>query len=257
MMASIRAVLIDHSPSVRGEIEHALRQKDGIKIIGSVGDGASALEILQTESVDVVITDLILSGLDGFSFIEAIHHQKLMKKPKVIVLTALTQDELIRRSLSLGVDYYMLKPCDPVVLYQRIVELLSHHQEPPPLRCQNSEYAAPNSFDERISNILLSVGIPAHIKGYHFLRNAIKNVVDNPNLINKITKELYPMVALHFHSSPTKVERAIRHAIEVAWSREKIENINDLFGIKIYRKNEKPTNSEFIALIADRFAIWH
>ncbi len=110
-------------------------------------------------------------------------------------------------------------------------------------------------LEEKISNIFITVGIPAHIKGYQFLREAIKLAVKQPEIINSITKELYPRVADQFSTSPSKVERAIRHAIEVAWNRGKIENINAVFGIKVYSNNEKPTNGEFIALVADKMLI--
>ncbi|HEY8424243.1 MAG TPA: sporulation initiation factor Spo0A C-terminal domain-containing protein, partial [Clostridia bacterium] len=111
------------------------------------------------------------------------------------------------------------------------------------------------STDEKITNIFISVGIPAHIKGYHFLREAIKMTIENPEIINSITKKLYPSIAKKFDTSSSKVERAIRHAIEVAWNRGKIENINSLFGVKVYNSNEKPTNGEFIALVADKMLI--
>ena len=151
--------------------------------------------------------------------------------------------------MSLGADYYMRKPCSFTALKVRAKELLDGDRP----KVSANRYS--REMDERISNIFITVGIPAHIKGYQFLREAIKMAVENPDIINSITKRLYPEVAKRFSTSPSKVERAIRHAIEVAWNRGKIENINSLFGVKVYGHNEKPTNGEFIALVADKMIL--
>ena len=164
---------------------------------------------------------------------------------KFIVLSALSQDVFINRAITLGADYYLVKPCSAKTLEERIRFLKSGRKES----------TVDKAIEERITNIFITVGIPAHIKGYQFLREAIKMAVDNPEVINSITKQLYPSVAERFSTSASKVERAIRHAIEVAWNRGKIENINSLFGVKVYNHNEKPTNGEFIALVADKMLL--
>ena len=211
-----------------------------------------AFEFLKSNNVDVVVTDIILKGHDGFELIEKIKQSN--SKTKIIVLSALSNDAFISKAMNLGANYYMIKPYVQDVMIKRIKEVLEEKVEK-----SNSE----NNFDreqlkvieEKITNIFITVGIPAHIKGYQFLREAIKMAIYNPEIINSITKKLYPSIAEKFETTSSKVERAIRHAIEVAWNRGKIENINTLFGIKVYSNNEKPTNGEFIALVADKMIL--
>ena len=148
----------------------------------------------------------------------------------------------------------MIKPISPQVLADRITDLYVTYTTPVQARA-STETIKNKALEERISNIFITVGIPAHIKGYQFLREAIKMAINSPEIINSITKELYPSIASKFETSASKVERAIRHAIEVAWNRGKIENINSVFGIKVYTNNEKPTNGEFIALVADKMLL--
>ena len=148
----------------------------------------------------------------------------------------------------------MAKPYKPELVFTRLKEILTDVKQTSKIN-QNSNRILSRALDEKISNIFITVGIPAHIKGYQFLREAIKMAIDNPEIINSITKKLYPSIAVRFDTTPSKVERAIRHAIEVAWNRGKIENINTLFGIKVYSNNEKPTNGEFIALVADKMLL--
>ena len=169
-------------------------------------------------------------------------------------MSALSGEGFIQKAITMGVNYYMVKPVDYSLLENRIVEVvrgdfISVKDEPSITPVKTKQ------LDEKITNIFITVGIPAHIKGYQFLREAIKMAIDTPEIINSITKRLYPSIADKFETSASKVERAIRHAIEVAWNRGKIENINSLFGIKVYCSNEKPTNGEFIALVADKMLI--
>ena len=173
------------------------------------------------------------------------------KCPKLIITSALVHEGFISKALSLGVNYYINKPCSIEVLIKRINDVVN-------MTNSNNTQTNRNTsriIDEKISNIFITVGIPAHIKGYHFLREAIKMAIDTPEIINSITKKLYPAIAEKFETSASKVERAIRHAIEVAWNRGKIENINSIFGLKVYTSNEKPTNGEFIALVADKMLL--
>ena len=159
-------------------------------------------------------------------------------------------DGFINKAISMGASYYCIKPFDFETLKDRIEDIMSENKSGG--RVYNGKT---NQIEEKITNIFITVGIPAHIKGYQFLREAIKLAIANPEIINSITKKLYPTIAEKYSTSASKVERAIRHAIEVAWNRGKIENINNLFGIKVYSSNEKPTNGEFIALVADKMLI--
>ena len=220
--------------------------KDEIEILGSSNNGLTALEEIKTLKPDVIVLDIVLSNLDGFMLIEKIKGISSYS-PKFIVTSALCHEGFISKAMSMGVSLYVNKPCPLDTILDKVVEVYKAKVEVLPK--QN------RVIDEKISNIFITVGIPAHIKGYQFLREAIKMAIDTPEIINSITKKLYPAIAEKFDTSASKVERAIRHAIEVAWNRGKIENINSIFGLKVYTSNEKPTNGEFIALVADKMIL--
>ena len=244
---NIRVLVVDENADTRKIIEESLSREFDLKFIDA--NGVLALREIEGQPPDVIITDVVLSGIDGFSLIEKINTLNI--KSKIIVLTNLMQEGFINKALNLGVSYYMIKPFDASVLKSRIYDVLEHSK----VRTNNVVVTRNKNLEEKITNIFITVGIPAHIKGYQFLREAIKMAIDNPDIINSITKKLYPSIAEKFETSASKVERAIRHAIEVAWNRGKIENINSLFGIKVYSNNEKPTNGEFIALVADKMLL--
>ena len=257
-MLRTKIMLVDDNDQLRGILKEYFQRQDDIEVVGEAADGESALQILENAEVDVMILDIIIPYMDGFSVLERIKAIDSNKRPKVIMLSALGQEEIIRRCCNLDAKYYMVKPFDLSVLHKRIqtVAGIENNTFPP-----SKNNAVPvrstevHSLNEKITSIFLMIGIPAHIKGYHFLREAIRTVIDTPEIINKITKELYPGIAKKFETSSSKVERAIRHAIEVAWTRGKIENLNSIFGYNIYSSNDKPTNGEFIALIADRMRL--
>jgi len=190
--------------------------------------------------------NIIMPELDGYGVLSNIDYSMYEKRPKIIVISQLVGDAFIMKAMDYGASYYMLKPVKTEILIDRIKELTEDSRQSRKVN---------KGMDEKIANIFLSVGIPAHIKGYQFLREAIKMAIDDPDIINSITKRLYPSIAKIYDTSASKVERAIRHAIEVAWNRGKIENINSIFGIKVYSSNDKPTNGEFIALVADKMLI--
>ena len=168
---------------------------------------------------------------------------------KFFVHSALSQETFVEKAMKLGAIYYLAKPFNGDVFLKRLKESTTVIAKNQPSKSGTRE------LDEKISNIFITVGIPAHIKGYQFLREAIKMAISEPEIINSITKKLYPSIAKKFDTSSSKVERAIRHAIEVAWNRGKIENINSLFGVKVYSDNDKPINGEFIALVADKMLL--
>ena len=248
----LKIMLIDNVASTRENTKQMINKSNDAVVKSDFDDAISALEYLKSNEIDVVVTDLVLPKLDGFSFLDELSQMNLNHSPKVIVTSAISSDELIERALKLGASYYMIKPIDDSVLLKRIKQrsnFTATTQVTEPRKIKNK------ALEEKITNIFITVGIPAHIKGYQFLREAIKMAIDNPEIINSITKKLYPSIAERFDTSASKVERAIRHAIEVAWNRGKIENINTLFGIRVYSNNEKPTNGEFIALVADKMLI--
>jgi len=250
-----RIMLVDDNEEFVAELKNFFAASDKFEVAGVAENGVKAVQLFQSIKPDVMLLDLVMPQMDGFSVLERI--QKAGSK--VIVVSALSQDVFIHKAMNLGADYYMQKPVSLSNLADRVTDAMS--PAPSPARPASSNPPSSQrlvrhgSLDEKITNIFITVGIPAHIKGYHFLREAIKMAIDNPEIINNITKKLYPDVAGKFNTSPSKVERAIRHAIEVAWNRGKIENINTLFGVRVYGHNEKPTNGEFIALVADKMLL--
>lgn len=255
----IKVVVLDNNLQMIDHIEENIRDNN-LNIVGKFDNVEETLTFIKNNKVDIVLTDIVLPKEDGFSFLNKLNSLHLPSAPKVIILSALSNDNFISKALSLGACYYMVKPCDYITLKERIVEFTYNRFDESKVVETTTRTTTINpiknkQLEERISNIFITVGIPAHIKGYQFLREAIKMAIDNPEIINSITKKLYPSIAERFDTSSSKVERAIRHAIEVAWNRGKIENINNLFGIRVYTNNEKPTNGEFIALVADKMLI--
>ena len=220
--------------------------------VAHVGDdGNEGIRRILQEKPDMVITDMFLKGTDGCGVMQAV--KKTWPTTKIIAI-GFANDELTEKALNYGANYYLTKPFSVSAGIERIRECLKEdHKE------EGREYAAkkrkPITIDEKISEIFISIGIPPHIKGYSYLREGIKLTVDKPYIINSVTKELYPTIAKTFDTTPSKVERAIRHAIEVAWNRGRIDAINAIFGTRIYLGTEKPTNSEFIALVADKLIL--
>ena len=247
MSNTINIVLADENEQTMDELVQSL-PKDKFNVLGLATDGASLLELIREKRPDVVVMDLLLPQLDGFAVIEKIKQEEI--NTNIIIQSTLSMNGFINKAMSLGAKYYVIKPFKASVLVERIKDICFNQD-------RNLSNAIVNSghVEEKITNIFITVGIPAHIKGYQFLREAIKLAIANPEIINCITKKLYPSIAEKFSTTASKVERAIRHAIEVAWNRGKIENINNLFGLKVYSSNEKPTNGEFIALVADKMLI--
>lgn len=241
-------MLADENKEIISSMQKVFTE-DKFNIISTSFDGESLISSLKENTPDILIMDLVLSKLDGFSVLEYIKKENL--QTNVFIYSSLTLDGFINKAVSLGAKYYAIKPIDLNLLKDRVIEVVENGK----MGANKSNNIVSNQMEEKITNIFITVGIPAHIKGYQFLREAIKLAIVNPEIINSITKKLYPTIADKYDTSASKVERAIRHAIEVAWNRGKIENINNLFGIKVYSSNEKPTNGEFIALVADKMLI--
>lgn len=217
------------------------KKNDKFELVGASSDGEIVVNDVVKLQPDILVMEVMLAKLDGFAVFDKIKIMK-DKAPKVIFISNLSHSGFVTKALQMGASYFMIKPITPENLETRINEILS----------SNISNQDNKQLDEKISNIFISIGIPAHIKGYQFLREAVKLAVEEPEIISSITKKLYPTIAERFETSSSKVERGMRHAIEVAWNRGKIENINNIFGLKIYNRNEKPTNGELIALIADK-----
>ena len=221
------------------------------EVIGTSTDGISALSPLAERKPDFLITVLVLLGYDGLRVMEKI--KELGIKTKIIVLSALTREEIVAKAIGLGASYFMAKPYKFSILKERMKAI----QEEKKVEKKDLTIGGTRdvSLEEKISKIFINVGIPPHIKGYSFLREGVRLAVEDPEIINNITKRLYPSIGEKYNTSASKVERAIRHAIEVAWNRGRIESINNILGVRAYIGSEKPTNGEFIALVADKMLL--
>lgn len=239
--------VLQESRSVAEDLAETLK-KANFEIAGASCDGLVALQEIEKSEPEYLITGIIAFTIDG---LEVIKRLKAMKNPiKIVVVSAITREEVIQRAMDLGAEYYMVKPIDRAVLADRLDEL---GDKVAGKTFKNEDKRS--NIDEKISKIFISVGIPPHIKGYVYLREGVKMAIDKPQIINNITKQLYPGIGEKYDTSASKVERAIRHAIEVAWNRGRIESINSVFGVRAYVGSEKPTNGEFIALVADKMIL--
>ena len=252
-MSEYRVIIADGNAQFRRRTAEFFRTDKELIRVEEAADGAAALAKMREEHFDVLITELVMPKLDGLDLLDQFKTESMNRPSVIIMVSYMRNDSLLQRAFAKGANYVMLKPVEPEFLYKRMKDLLEACSVEKDLGF--APKAGVKSLDEKITSIFLSVGIPAHIKGYHFLREAIRMVYYKPELISRITRELYPGIAKRFDTTASKVERAIRHAIEVSWTRGKIENINKLFGFNVYGKNDKPTNGEFIALVADKLII--
>lgn len=255
----LKVLVADDNREFNGLLTSYLEMEPDFEIIGSAYNGKEALELIKEKVPDVLLLDIIMPHLDGIGVLEALARMELDHRPYVIMLTAFGHENITRRAVELGAAYYILKPFSMDTLADRIRQLngtATPAPSTPPLSgSKKSSRRAP--LEEEVTEILHQIGIPAHIKGYLYLRDAIITVVEDIDLLGSVTKVLYPGIAVRFNTTPSRVERAIRHAIEVAWSRNNIEIIKKYFGYTIKTEKGKPTNSEFIAMMADRLRLNH
>ncbi|SDL55105.1 two-component system, response regulator, stage 0 sporulation protein A [Dendrosporobacter quercicolus] len=244
----IRVAIADDNREFVGIIQEYLSQQPDIDLIGVAYNGEEILTIIEEKKPDVVILDIIMPHLDGIGVLERINEFN-GRRPKIIMLTAFGQESITQRVVELGADYYILKPFNMEVISNRIRQLASTITSQRPVIAQALK-ARP--MDLEVTNIIREIGIPAHIKGYQYLRDAIMMIITEIELLGAVTKVLYPMIAEKYSTTPSRVERAIRHAIEVAWGRGNMDMINRIFGYTIKLEKGKPTNSEFMAMIADK-----
>lgn len=252
-------------------MEFINRQED-MEVIKVAGNGEEACGMIQEVEPDIVILDVIMPYLDGIGVLERVATMNLEKRPLFVMLSAVGQDKITERALSLGAEYYIVKPFDMDTLVNRIRQLknmalvgnnniivspstASSANSSKQLLAKPKSAPSPHNLETQVTQVIHEIGVPAHIKGYQYLRDAIIMVINDMDILNSITKQLYPSIAKQYNTTPSRVERAIRHAIEVAWSRGKMDTIDMLFGYTVNNGKGKPTNSEFIALIADRLRL--
>jgi len=244
-----------------------LEQEDDMEVIGIARDGDEAFNMIKTTMPDVAILDVIMPHLDGLGVLEKIEASDLSKKPLCIMLSAVGQDKITQKAIGLGAQYYIVKPFEIQVLIKRIKELkyyqpvqtkftyMSREIKTPYIEIADESKKNQENLEALVTNVIHEVGVPAHIKGYQYLREAIMMVVTDIDIINQITKQLYPEIAQKYKTTPSRVERAIRHAIEVAWGRGQADTVENIFGYTVSAAKGKPTNSEFIAMIADKLRL--
>lgn len=254
------AIADDNERMVRllGDI---VRSDEELQVIGTAKDGVEAYELIKTAEPDVVLLDIVMQKMDGLGVMEKVNKDSTIKKhPAFIMISAIGQEKITEDAFRLGADYYIMKPFDNDMVISRIKDVKNRNVARPSEVRKVQPYEKREELKERnleadVTAIIHEIGVPAHIKGYQYLREAIIMSVNDIDMLNSITKILYPTIAKKFQTTPSRVERAIRHAIEVAWSRGKMDTIDALFGYTINNGKGKPTNSEFIALIADKIRL--
>ncbi len=239
-------IIADNTEEFCASLNVALKRAEGFQVVGTASDGEQAIRMVQDKHPDVLVLDLMLPKQDGLSVLKAI--STMERKPVTLATSRFITDYVANAAANLGVRYLMLKPCDMGTLVAHLEEIRG---------CRNQK-AAPRgttNIESMVTSIIHEIGVPAHIKGYQYLREAIIIAVNDMDVINAITKVLYPQVAKTFQTTPSRVERAIRHAIEVAWDRGDLDTLQRFFGYTVSNTKGKPTNSEFIALIADKLQL--
>lgn len=263
-MEKTKILIADDNREFCDILSKFLSMDNDFEVVGIAKDGLEALDKLTREHPDVLILDIIMPHLDGLGVLEGLHKLNLEEIPKIVVLSAVGQDQITQKAIQLGADYYVVKPFDFKVFIKRLKQIVGSDSAAE-VMTKNDYIKIPTSnavnvnitrsLEARITNVIHEIGVPAHIKGYSYLREAIAMVIEDMELLGAVTKELYPNIAKKYNTTPSRVERAIRHAIEVAWTRGKIDTIDKIFGYTVNNNKGKPTNSEFIAMVADKLRL--
>ena len=254
-MAHLNVAIGDDNERILEILGEIVDSDKELNLVGKANNGEEMFQIIKSKQPDVVLLDLIMPKMDGLSVMDEVARDKNLKKsPHFIVITAVGQEKITEDAFRKGASYYIMKPFQNETVLRRIKyiqsEVQSDNQKPINVTI-NVEDAPQDNLENKVTNMIHEIGIPAHIKGYHYLRDAIMMAVEDMDVLNAITKIMYPEVAKKHHTTSSRVERAIRHAIEVAWSRGKVDMLDKMFSYTINYGKGKPTNSEFIALLAD------
>lgn len=259
-MEKLNVAIADDNERMAALLDTIVSSDEELEVVGKAGNGEDLINIIKEKKPDVVLLDMIMPKLDGLAVMDRVNHEPNLKKPAFIVISAVSQEKMTEDAFELGADYYILKPFDNETVLNRIKKVRQVKQRSLTKPNRQNAYENRTEYRERnleadVTNIIHEVGVPAHIKGYQYLRDAIIMSVEDVEMLNSITKILYPTIAKRHQTTPSRVERAIRHAIEVAWSRGKMDTIDALFGYTVNNGKGKPTNSEFIALITDKIRL--
>ena len=261
-MSKLNVVIADDNENMLVTMAELLASDEDINIVGLAKDGELACQLIKEKEPDIVLLDLIMPGVDGLSVMEKVQKNNCLRNnPRFIIISGINNEMVTEDAMSLGASYYIMKPFDNEMLLNRIkriggtiqnrISLFPTYGYREPVKEEIDEI----DLENEVTNIIHEVGVPAHIKGYQYLREAILMCIEDMDMLNSITKILHPEIAKHYQTTPSRVERAIRHAIEVAWNRGKMDTIDNLFGYTIDTGKGKPTNSEFIALISDKIRL--
>lgn len=245
----IRVLVCDDNLQFCQLLREFVESQPDMELVGLAHQGLEVLDAIRNEEPDVVILDVVMPHLDGLGVLEAMNEMSLPRRPRVVILSAFGQERLTQRMARLGADYYILKPFSLDILATRLRQLAEGDARAAEPRATTG---GGRDLDAEVTAMIQELGVPAHLKGYRYLREAILLVIDQAELLGSITKGLYPRIARLYSSTPSRVERSIRHAIELAWTRGNQEALRELFGQAKLRDRGKPTNSEFIAMVADR-----
>ena len=269
-MENVNVVIVDDNPMILNTLDEVISSEAGLSVIGRADNGKDAIDMIKDTQPDVVLLDLVMPQMDGITVVENIKKKtSMLKNPAFIILSAVGGEQMTEEAFQAGANYFLMKPFDKDILVNKIRRIGKRPVRPvpgkvleAPLKAATPEEAAMNReeymkehLETDITKMLHELGIPAHIKGSQYLRDAISMVVRDREMMEAVTKILYPEIAKKNYTSSSRVERAIRHAIEVAWGRGSLEVIDELFGYTISTGKGKPTNSEFIALIADKICL--
>lgn len=264
-MTMLNVAIAEDNPKTMEVLNEMLEKESGVQIVGRAQTGEDALEMIKTTKPDVVLMDVIMPGMDGISVMEQVKNtEDLEKKPSFIVVSAAGSENVTEDAFRMGASYFIMKPFKPEVIMDKLHGIAGFGLKPGSFHMtasrkikpyeNQSEYMAQN-LENDITQMLHEIGVPAHIKGYQYLRDAIAESVNDQEMLTSVTKVLYPTIAKKHQTTSSRVERAIRHAIEVAWSRGKMDTINAIFGYTVSNGKGKPTNSEFIALLSDKIRL--
>ena len=246
----LKIVILESNEELLEDMRATFERDAAFAVCGVSGSGSVGINLINQYKPDVVVLDTVLSGEDGFGVMKYVKEN--LPTCGLFVVSGFSDDKLVGKAIFCGAKYYFVKPVSAEVVCERVKELTSGNSSE---SGEIVERKRSGSVEERVSSIFISIGIPPHIKGYRYLREGIRMAVEDPHVINNVTKVLYPKIGEKYATSASKVERAIRHAIEVAWNRGRIDAINSIFGARVYLGAEKPTNSEFIALVADKLIL--
>lgn len=255
MERQIKVLIVDDNQGFSALLKDHIEMQQEFEVIGVANNGLEGLKMIQELKPDIVVLDIIMPHLDGLGVLENVNKLGLLNDSKFIILSAVGQDNITRRAINLGADYYVIKPFDFSIFLDRMKQLTLSQSESDLI--SNSEDTLSKSrpalsLDARISTIVNDIGIPAHIKGYRYIKEAVNMVYEDDTCLSSVTKVIYPGIADKFETTASRVERAIRNAIEISLVRGNEEAINELFGNTLKSKNGKITNSEFIAIVANR-----